>query len=176
MDYHRYSGYGLLGVLVFRVYWGVVGGSTARFANFVRGPRAILEYLRNGNKTTGHNPLGALSVLALLTLLIVQVSLGLFAVDVDGLESGPLSYLISFDTGRACAEVHAIVFNVLMVAIALHLLAILCYWVFKRDNLLSAMITGNKVLSQAAQLATAESLPRIVIGVALAVAVVWVIV
>jgi cytochrome b len=120
--------------------------------------------------------LGALSVLALLFLLIAQVSLGLFAVDIDGLESGPLSYLVSFDTGRACAKVHAIIFNVLMVAIVLHLLAIGFYWLFKRDNLLSAMITGNKVLPQAVHPAIAESLPRIAIGVVLAFAVVWAVV
>ena len=176
MDYHRYSGYVLLGVLVFRVYWGFVGGATARFNNFVRGPRAIIEYLRSDSKVAGHNPLGALSVLALLILLIVQVSLGLFAVDVDGLESGPLSYMVSFDAGRACAEVHEIIFNVLLAAIVLHLLAILFYWIVKRDNLLGAMITGKKVLPQAMQVVVVESLPRIAVGVALAGAVVWAIV
>src|ERR1700726_3554826 len=103
MDYHRYSGYALLGVLSFRLYWGVFGSTTARFAHFVKGPRSIWRYLRSKARhvTPGHNPLGALSVLALLGLLLAQVTLGLFSVDVDGIESGPLSHWVSFETGRA---------------------------------------------------------------------------
>src|SRR6266436_139168 len=108
MDYHRYSGYALLGVLAFRLYWGVFGSTTARFAKFVRGPRSIWQYLRSKavNAAPGHNPLGALSVLALLGLLLGQVVLGLFCVDVDGLESGPLSHWVSFETARTCARLH----------------------------------------------------------------------
>src|SRR5690606_40419623 len=65
------------------------------------GPRAIARYLRSGSTpSVGHNPLGALSVVALLLLLLIQVTLGLFAVDVDGLESGPLSHYVSFEVGR----------------------------------------------------------------------------
>jgi cytochrome b len=146
MDYHRYSGYTLLGVLVFRVYWGLVGSHTARFARFVKGPRAIWGYLRAGlrHPVPGHNPLGALSVLALLGVLLSQVVLGLFSVDVDGLESGPLSTFVSFDVGRACAHAHHVVFDVLAALIALHLTAILFYWIIKRDNLVRPMLTGWK--------------------------------
>src|SRR5688572_27938897 len=108
LELHRYSGYLLVGLLLFRIYWGFAGSSSARFANFVKGPRAILSYLRIGSAGSagGHNPLGALSVVALLLLLLTQISLGLFAVDVDGLESGPLSHYVSFEAGRACAEWH----------------------------------------------------------------------
>jgi cytochrome b len=146
MDWHRYSGYAMLGVLIFRVYWGFVGSSTARFAQFVKGPGAIAEYLRSRQYAAapGHNPIGALSVLALLALLIAQVGLGLFAVDIDGLESGPLSHLVSFDTGRLCAEIHEWVFNALMVLVTLHVAAILFYLVFRKENLIGAMITGAK--------------------------------
>jgi cytochrome b len=92
MDWHRYSGYGLLGLVVFRVYWGIAGASTARFRQFVRGPRVIASYLRGRWETLpGHNPLGAISAVVLLALLLAQIVLGLFAVDVDGIESGPLS-------------------------------------------------------------------------------------
>jgi cytochrome b len=150
MDYHLYSGYALLGVLVFRVYWGLVGSHTARFAHFVKGPRAIWRYLRAGSRhqTPGHNPLGALSVLALLGLLLSQVVLGLFSVDVDGLESGPLSRFVSFDTGRACAHAHHIVFSALVAFVALHLAAILFYWIIKRDNLVRPMLTGWKAWNE----------------------------
>src|SRR6266702_6412216 len=79
MEWHRYSGFALLGVLVFRLYWGLVGSHTARFARFVKGPSEIWRYLRasSWHATPGHNPLGALSVMALLALLISQVVLGL---------------------------------------------------------------------------------------------------
>jgi cytochrome b len=146
MDLHRYSGYALLGVLVFRLYWGFFGSTTARFAHFVKGPRSIWHYLRSGANPVlpGHNPLGALSVLALLGLLLAQVALGLFSVDVDGLESGPLSHWVSFETGRACARLHQTGFDVLKVLIVGHIVAIVLYWVVKRDNLVRPMITGSK--------------------------------
>jgi cytochrome b len=146
MDYHRYSGYGLLGLLLFRLYWGFVGSDTARFVHFVKGPRAIWRYVRaRGHQTfPGHNPLGALSVLGLLGLLVSQVTLGLFSVDVDGMESGPWSRFVSFEVGRACAHAHHAVFNVLLGFIALHLGAVLFYWVVKRDNLVRPMLTGWK--------------------------------
>jgi cytochrome b len=182
MDYHRYSGYTLLGVLVFRLYWGFFGSRTARFAQFVKGPRAVLEYLRagasaSGHNAAGHNPLGALSVIALIVLLSAQVALGLFAVDVDGLESGPLSYLVSFDVGRTCAKIHETLFNVLMAVVVLHIVAIFFYLLFKRDNLIRPMITGNKSLpAQVSISAESTSLLRVTIGIALAIAIVWAIV
>jgi cytochrome b len=169
MEWHRWSGYTLLALVLFRVYWGFVGGSTARFGNFVRGPRAILAYLRGSSgDTIGHNPLGALSVLALLGLLLLQIVLGLFAVDVDGIESGPLSLYVSFDTGRACAEWHEAVFNALLALIALHIVAVLYYFMFKRRNLIGAMLTGKRTFEgDVAPLASA-SLLRLVIGALLA--------
>jgi cytochrome b len=182
MDLHRYSGYALLGVVVFRVYWGFFGSNTARFTQFVKGPRAIADYLRGNDgrptthKSIGHNPLGALSVLALLALLLTQIGLGLFAVDVDGLESGPLSYLVSFDVGRACAEVHEVVFNLLLAMIVLHVVAIFFYLFFKRDNLLGPMITGNKAMPLPLQTGVSASPLRVAIGVVLSVAVVWLII
>lgn len=185
LEYHRYSGYALLGLLVFRLYWGFAGSSTARFANFVRGPGAILAYLRqmparvadrSPIATPGHNPLGALSVIALLALLLAQVALGLFAVDVDGIESGPLSHLVSFDAGRACAEFHEDLFDVLLVLIALHVAATLFYLICKRDNLIAAMIHGhrNYPAGDSPRLSFA-SMPRLLIGIALAAFVVWIV-
>lgn len=177
MDWHRYSGYTLLGVAVFRVYWGFFGGATARFRQFVKGPRTVIAYLRGAStKSFGHNPLGALSVVILLALLLAQVGLGLFAVDIDGLESGPLSRFVSFDTGRAVAEAHEIVFNVLLAFIALHIAAVLWHLVAKGDNLIGAMITGRKQVADDVATETVVASPlRLVIGVALAALVVWLI-
>lgn len=174
MEWHRWAGYLLLALVLFRLYWGFVGSSTARFANFVRGPRAIASYLRGAwTMRPGHNPLGALSVLALLGLLLAQVVLGLFAVDVDGIESGPLSLYVSFETGRVCAEWHERVFNVLMAVVTLHIVAVLYYLVFKRQNLVGAMITGRRAFVGTMAPLTRASWVRLVIGVLLASAITY---
>jgi cytochrome b len=92
MDWHRYSGYTMLGLLVFRIYWGLAGSSTARFARFLGSPRAALDYLRMPRErrmqVVGHTPLGGWSVSALLLAMIVQVTLGLFATDIDDSSRG----------------------------------------------------------------------------------------
>jgi cytochrome b len=148
MDWHRLAGYGVLGLLVFRLIWGFVGSGTARFSSFVKHPAATLAYVRTLPSRShadahGHNPLGAWSVLAILTALVVQVVSGLFAVDIDGLESGPLSDRVSFDTGRSFAKWHHLSFTGLQILVALHLAAIIFYAVYKRADLVGPMVTGT---------------------------------
>jgi cytochrome b len=143
MEWHQRSGLALLGLLVFRVVWGLIGSSTARFSSFVRGPRTILSYLRGRVASPiGHNPLGALSVLALLAALALQIGLGLFAADEDWLWPGPLTGFIGEDLAGEIADWHEWTFNVLLAAIALHVLAIAFYLLVKRRNLVRAMVTG----------------------------------
>jgi cytochrome b len=177
MDYHRYSGYALLGLLLFRVFWGFFGSSTARFAQFVKGPKAVWTYLRSRepHSEPGHNPLGALSVVALLLLLTTQVVLGLFAVDVDGIESGPLSNLVSFETGRACAKVHHLLFNFLLAFAALHIAAILYYAFAKRRDLVRPMLTGWTTARLPAREVKFAPAWLGALGIVLASAVVWVV-
>jgi cytochrome b len=178
MDWHRYSGYSMLGLLIFRIYWGFAGGSTARFSSFVRGPRRTLAYLRSlrdQNKppaVPGHNPLGAWSVLALLALLLTQVGLGLFAVDVDGIESGPLSAFVSFDAGRQLAEWHEDLFNVLLFFIGLHLVAVLFYLLARRQNLIGAMVHGRATYEVNGDVQFAPAW-RVVLGMLIAALAVW---
>jgi cytochrome b len=175
LQWHRWSGYVLLGVLVFRIAWGFVGSSTARFARFVRGPRHILDYLRGRwQLAPGHNPLGALSVLALLSLLLAQIVLGLFAVDVDGIESGPLAIHVSFETGRVCARWHHRVFTALEVLVALHVAAVAYYVIVKKENLVGAMFSGRRGYpSEPAEPVAFASWRRIVVVVAIAIAIAW---
>lgn len=149
--WHRRSGYAILILVLFRIYWGFAGSSTARFLQFLRGPRAVWNHSktlleRSSSKTAGHTALGGWSIVAMLLLLLVQSGLGLLAVDVDGIESGPLSDLVSFETGRYLASWHGRVMDILLIVIVLHLTAILYYWIYKRDNLISAMLTGAKRL------------------------------
>ncbi len=145
MDWHRYAGYSMLALVTFRIYWGFFGSSTARFSQFVRGPRTIASYLRGSwVAMPGHNPLGALSVVVLLVLLLAQVVLGLFAVDVDGIESGPLSAHVSFELGRAAASWHEDLFDILLWLIGLHVVAVLYYVFYKKENLIAAMVHGKR--------------------------------
>jgi cytochrome b len=148
MDWHRLAGYAVIGLVVFRLIWGFVGSASARFASFVKGPAATLAYMRTLPSRAhaampGHNPVGALSVLALLAVLIVQVVTGLFSVDVDGLESGPLSDRVDFDTGRLFAHWHHWSFTALQVLVAMHVAAVIFYAVHKRADLVRPMITGR---------------------------------
>lgn len=143
MDLHILLGQIMLFLILFRLLWGLIGSSTARFARFVRGPGAIFAYLRGRlPPAIGHNPIGALSVMAMLTLLAVQVGLGLFASDDDGLYSGPLAHLVSLDASETLAERHEQMFDVLLVLIGLHVAAILFYLVVRRKNLVAPMLTG----------------------------------
>lgn len=174
LEWHRWSGYTLLALVVFRIYWGFFGSSTARFRQFVRGPRTIAGYLRGAWPVApGHNPLGAWSVLALIVLLSAQLLLGLFAVDVDGIESGPLSMYVSFETGRAAAHWHDDVFNALMFFIVLHVAAIAWYRVFRKQNLVTAMFHGRRSYPREVAPLQQASAVRLAIGVVLAVALTW---
>lgn len=144
LDLHRPLGLAMLGLLAFRLLWGLVGGSTARFAGFVRGPSAAFAYLRGRSRPSiGHNPLGAFSVLAMLAALAVQVGLGLFATDGDGLESGPLAHLVDYETSKEIAELHEANFDILLVLIGLHLAAIVYYAAARRRDLVTPMVTGR---------------------------------
>lgn len=176
MDWHRWSGLGVLGLVAFRLVWGVIGGSTARFASFVRSPLRVIAYLtgKAPHATAGHNPLGGWSVLALLAVIALQLWSGLFAVDTDGLESGYLSHLVTFEQGRQAAEMHEFAFNMAMILIAVHLAAILFYRVVKRRNLVAPMVTGRDgELDPAGQGLVPAGPVRFLLAAALAAALAW---
>ncbi|MCR5880890.1 cytochrome b/b6 domain-containing protein [Phenylobacterium sp. J367] len=152
LQWHRWSGYAILGLVFFRLLWGIWGSRTARFSSFLKGPGASLAYLKSlGSRAPadapGHNPVGAWSVVAILAVLIFQVTTGLFAVDIDAFEAGPLSDRVSFETGRAISELHEASFTVLQVLVAVHVVAVFWYLIWKRSNLIGAMFTGRRKLS-----------------------------
>jgi cytochrome b len=149
-DWHIWSGCAILTLLIFRLLWGFVGSSTARFTSFVRGPRAIADYWRGTWVGVGHNPLGALSVLALLGAVTVQVGLGLISEDEDGIYMGPLAGLVSTDTSDKARDIHELWFNVIVGLIALHLLAIV-YYRLRGKKLTLPMITGRAELPAATE-------------------------
>lgn len=147
-DIHIPAGQALLVLVAARILWGFAGSASSRFRSFVRPVREIAAYLptmlrREPDGRAGHNPLGGLSVVAMLLVLAVQASLGLFAVDVDGLNDGPLSFLVSYDAAREAAELHAMVVDAILILVGLHVLAVLFHLLYKRENLTRAMLTGR---------------------------------
>lgn len=147
MDWHRQSGLLVLGLLLFRLFWGFAGSRTARFAQFLKGPGDVIAYAgRAGDEhpTDGHNPWGGWSVAALLLVLLTLAMAGLFAVDGEGREAGPLAGLLSLEAGRQAAEVHEIAFKVALGVIGLHVSAIGFYQFLVGRDLVSPMITGKR--------------------------------
>jgi len=163
-----------LGLVIFRLIWGVFGSSTARFSAFIRGPRRVAAYVgdliagRTDRAVIGHNPLGGWSVAAMLALLAVELGLGLFSINLDGDQAGPLAKFVSFDQARGIAEWHHWLFNGLLALIALHLAAIVFYAAVKRDNLIGPMLTGAKSHSGDAAPMQPAPLWRLVVAVVVA--------
>lgn len=176
LHWHVRSGYAILALLLFRFAWGFAGGTFARFSNFVRGPGTVLDYLRGrGSRTLGYNPLGGLSVLAMLSVLLLQTATGLFAND-DIYTEGPLARLVSKETSDFLTTVHKYNYPVICGLIALHLSAIAYYFVVKKENLLLPMIHGWKRAAAAPAGVRAGSLGLAAVLVAAAAAVVWLVV
>lgn len=147
MVWHARLGVGLGCLLVFRLVWGVVGGRWSRFASFVRSPAALLRYLRGTSHPdehvhVGHNPLGALSVLALLTVLLVQVASGLVADDEIAF-TGPLVAFVSGATTSLATAWHKGVGKGILIGLVLLHLAAIAWYKRKGHNLITPMVTGN---------------------------------
>jgi cytochrome b len=176
LDLHILLGEVMLGLVLFRLIWGVIGSSTARFANFLRGPGRVFAYLRGkAPPYFGHNPVGGWSVAAMLLLLAVQVGLGLFVSDEDGLNTGPLSHLVSYESARTLADRHETVFYVLLAFIVGHLAAIAYYMAVRRDNLVTPMLTGRRDAPADGAALVGAPLWRFVAALALAAGLTWVI-
>jgi cytochrome b len=148
MTVHLWSGLIILALLLFRLGWGVLGSTTSRFSDFLRPPHKVLAYLRSqarGGRVlhAGHNPAGGLMVMALLAVLLAQVATGLFAN--DGLKfSGPLALMVSDDASDRLTRIHAITFNVILVLVWLHIVAVGFYHFVMGDNLVGPMVSGKK--------------------------------
>ncbi|HET7775293.1 MAG TPA: cytochrome b/b6 domain-containing protein [Azospira sp.] len=176
--WHGRFGLAIVGLLTFRVVWGVAGSTYARFSQFVPGPGALTAYLKGQWQGLGHNPLGALSVLTLLALLLLQVGSGLFAND-DIAFRGPLMDLVGRDLSDRLTGLHKGLSNLLVLLVILHVGAIAFYARVKKDNLLKPMLTGWKELppEQAAAAPTAHAqgggLAAVIVALALAALAVW---
>ncbi|WP_285710532.1 cytochrome b/b6 domain-containing protein [Erythrobacter oryzae] len=143
---HKRLGLALLGLLMFRILWGFLGPETARFTQFVKGPKAVLAYLRgdrSAGPAIGHSPLGGWSTMVLLGAMLLQVSLGLFAGDPFDGTTGPLNQLVGVALADTITELHETLFWGIAGLIGLHLAAI-CFYAVKGDDLLSPMVGGTR--------------------------------
>jgi cytochrome b len=151
---HMWCGYVILALVLFRIGWGVIGSSTARFRNFVRGPKAVVTYLGGLFKkpapfVAGHNPAGALMIVAMLAALLVQTVTGLYTKDDDdflGIAEGPLYGSVKESTSLFLTNIHLYGQEVILILIYAHILANLFYWLIKREDLIGAMFTGRRRL------------------------------
>jgi cytochrome b len=152
MKFHFWSGYAILALILFRIAWGFLGSTTARFTDFVKGPMAAIAHFRDllGHgrpREAGHNPVGGAMVVALLLAVLLQVAAGLFSADTDmGTVNGPLALLVADKWVERATAFHKFWINVLLWMVALHVLAAIVYLIWKRQNLIGAMITGRKPL------------------------------
>lgn len=151
MTLHFWLGYAVIGLLAFRLVWGLAGPQTARFACFVRGPRAVLAYLREMARPRpsgwpGHSPVGALAVLAMLAVLIMQVTTGLYADPDDFINVGPLASSVGSSTARSALRWHNRGADLILILVLLHWAVIAFYWWWKREDLVKPMVDGWKLV------------------------------
>jgi len=148
MVWHMRCGYAVLALVLFRVTWGLVGSTTARFSDFLYGPARVLGFARDiltrrPAHYIGHNPLGGWMVLVLLLVLLFQASSGLFAND-DIATEGPLAALISKGLSDRLTGWHKLNVNLIYVLVALHVSAVAFHWFGRGENLVTPMFTGDK--------------------------------
>ncbi|MBF0256278.1 MAG: cytochrome b/b6 domain-containing protein [Gammaproteobacteria bacterium] len=171
MDWHGRIGLFILGLLAFRLFWGLFGSTYARFGQFFPSPVRLKAYLQGRWQGQGHNPLGALSVFALLGLLGFQAISGLASND-DIAFNGPLYALVSKELSNSLTGLHHRASNVLLALIGLHLLAIAFYVRIKKHNLLAPMLHGKKP-GNPQDSAQGGGWPRFLFGLIFALAVVF---
>lgn len=181
LAWHFRLGYVVLGLLVFRIFWGLVGGRWSRFSSFIFGPGTVVRYLTGQPRAgehldVGHNPLGAFSVFGLLAVLAVQVGTGLIADD-EIASTGPLNRFVATDTGISATHWHRDFGQWLLVAlVVLHVAAIVFYLLKHGKNLVRPMVLGDKWLPPDTPASTDTLATRglaLVLAVAITAAVRW---
>lgn len=179
-DLHLAAGYAVTAALIFRIIWGFAGSRHALFHDFLRPWAVVRDYTKKlaclkPPYFTGHNPLGGWMVILLLLMLAAIVATGLFGGEADEPEVGPLAHMVAPALAEVLVEVHEVLFNVLLVLVAIHIAGVFADMVLVRENLIAAMITGYKRVP--AGTAEAEAAPvsivRTIVVLIVAVAATW---
>jgi cytochrome b len=164
MVWHSRLGYAVGALVLFRIVWGLVGGRWSRFASFIYAPRSVLNYLRgraHPDHLIGHNPLGAVSVFAMLLFLAVQVGTGLVSDDEIAFQ-GPLNRFVASATGLAATAYHKEYGQWILIAlVAIHIAAILFYVFRKKETLVRPMVLGDKLVASSAPGSRDDAVSRI---------------
>jgi cytochrome b len=150
IDYHLLIGYLILGLIIFRLIWGVFGTKYAKFTQFIPSKTNLISYLKSSKKDSsehivGHNPLGALMVVLMLTLILSQAISGLFMND-DVYTTGPYYASASESVQSLMTFIHTNVFDLILIVSTIHISAAVYYLVVKKVNLIVPMITGYKAM------------------------------
>lgn len=170
MVWHFQLGYAVLALLLFRLVWGLVGGRWSRFGAFVYAPQTMIRYLKGHSQPehgVGHNPIGALSVFAMLTMVLVQVASGLLSDDEIAF-AGPLTGFVSGDTVSLATWFHADIGKWLLLGLVLLHVAAIALYQRRKHNLVAAMLHGDKELIVAAPSSRDDALSRAAAGLILA--------
>ena len=151
IEWHFYCGYITLGLVVFRLLWGLVGPAPIKLWALLPTPSQLITHVRHVGQrepsgTPGHNPLGSLSVIGILVLLLAQSGTGLFLSSDDYFEAAPLAHMVSDDVGDALVWWHKTLSKCVLAMVTLHISAILFYLFWKKENLVSAMLSGWKIV------------------------------
>ena len=150
MVWHEWVGDALLALLLFRLLWGFFGSETARFSRFLTSPRTASQHLsyalvREPDRQVGHNPAGGWMAFFLLVLLLAETLTGIYVAN-DIADVGPLTEIVPAPVANAISAAHSVLWDILLAAIVLHVLAIIAYAAVKGQNLLLPMVTGTKIL------------------------------
>jgi cytochrome b len=182
MDVHLALGYWTLGLIIFRISWGVMGSRHARFASFLKGPATTWRYASSlfsaHHETPGHNPMGGLMVVVMIVLIARQIYSGLFAADdllECGIYAGAWAHTLDVAGQKAMRGLHGDNFNLILIAIAAHLIAIALYRFWLKTDLVGPMLTGRKSASRVDYAAAITGTPwiRLLIAVALSAGLAW---
>ena len=149
IQWHFYLGYCTGALILFRIFWGLVGPKPVRLSGLLPQPREVVSYIktmpqRSPSGHSGHNPVGSLSVIAILVIVAVQVTTGLFVESDDFFESAPLSEYVSEATISTMTGLHHWISRFVLGIVAVHVAAVLFYLIWKKENLIKPMFTGVK--------------------------------